>query len=366
MRILFVTEEPIDFSGAMVRGGQIHVRNVVLGLRERGHDVHLVDWNDAPTEPFQHSISPRTRFVEGPMRTLRQVLAVGRLIEPDVIVSKTRKVYLPGLVAARRLGVPHVVHVGSSLTPASERLLHRADAASFAARVRAPHDAYFVVCEPQVAELVDRGIAPDLIYDVRNAADVSQFRPDPDIELPQSARERLASVDGPVLGFVGSLSENKGVLDLADAVSRTSVDPTVLVAGDGPARDTFEAALNGRGVFLDSVPYDQMPAVYAAMDVLVLPSHSEGLPRVLLEAGAAGVPVIATNVGGIPDVVREGETGLLCPPRDPAALAASIDSLFTDYDPRRLGADARDVIVGEYAWSRQYERYDRFLGDVVS
>ncbi|ERG94885.1 MAG: hypothetical protein J07HQW2_01327 [Haloquadratum walsbyi J07HQW2] len=80
MRILYLTEEPITFSGTMVRGGQIHVSKVVEGLRDRGHDVHLIDWNNRPEREYQHSIAPRSRFLIDPIRTLQRAVSVGDTI----------------------------------------------------------------------------------------------------------------------------------------------------------------------------------------------------------------------------------------------------------------------------------------------
>ena len=366
MRILFVTEEPIRFSGTMVRGGQIHVRNVVEGLRQRGHNVHLVDWNAEPDRPFQRSITPRSRFIDGAVRTFRQVLRVGRSVDVDVIVSKTRKVYLPGLAAARTLGVPHVAHVGSSPNRPTSGVIDRLDAASFASRLQAPHDAYFVVCKALGDDLRSNGVDRDRIYDVRNAVDTTRFVPDPDAVLPASARKRITNAKRPLLGFVGGITEYKGVFDLTDAVKRAETAPIVVVAGDGPAREQFEQSLGEQGLFLGSVDYEQMPAVYAAIDALVLPSHTEGLPRVLLEAGAASRPSIATSVGGVPELIRDGETGLLCPPHRPSALAAHIDKLFTNRDPAAMGRRARELITDEYTWDAQYDRYESFLRDVIA
>lgn len=366
MRVLFVTEEPIRFSGTMVRGGQIHVRNVILGLRERGHDVHLVDWNSESERQFQHSLAPRSRFVEGPVQTLRKLVSIGKSAAPDVIVSKTRKVYIPGLLAGRILGVPHIAHVGSSLDPPTNGPLDRLDSESFAARLRAPHAAYFVVCDAIGNELRERGVASERVYDVRNAVDATRFVPDPEVSLPDRVRSRIGDTAGPILGVVGGLTDYKGVFDLADAIERSRVDPTVVVAGDGPARGRFERELGENGLFLGSIDYELMPAVYANINALVLPSHTEGLPRVLLEAGAAARPVVASAVGGVPGVVVDGETGLLCPPRDPSRLAAAIDELFTERQPTKMGQRARELIVEEYTWDAQYNRYEAFLADVVS
>jgi glycosyltransferase involved in cell wall biosynthesis len=194
--------------------------------------------------------------------------------------------------------------------------------------------------------------------------DATRFVPNPECELPSSVSKQLSDADRPLLGFVGGITEYKGVFDLAAAIKRTEANPTVVVAGDGPAREQFEAALGKQGIFLGSVDYEQMPAVYAAIDALVLPSHTEGLPRVILEAGAAGKPVIATRVGGVPEVVDNGRTGLLCPPRNPGRLATTIDSLLNDYNTNEMGDAARSAVLNQYTWSVQYDRYESFLESV--
>lgn len=368
MRVLYLTEEAITFSDAMVRGGAIHVRNVVTGLRERGHDVTLLDWNDAPEQPFQSSVTPRSRFVVGPLMTLERAVYVGNRRSVDVVVSKTRKIYLPGLLAARRLGVPHVVHVGSSLDPPVDGLLGRLDLASFATRLRAPHDGYFVVCDYIGSQLRARGVDTDQIFDVRNAVDVDRFHPETiPTPLADRFRDPIGQLDGTRrLGFVGGLQPYKGLDDLATALSRSDADWHLLVAGDGPERDRLEGRFGERATFLGSVPYDQIPALYHEFDVLVLPSHTEGLPRVILEAQATATPVVATQVGGVPEVVTDGETGLLCDVQDSDGLATAIDRLAADPGERdRLGEAGRNAVERVYSWDALYDRYEQFLTKIV-
>ena len=368
VNILLLTEEPISFSGTMVRGGQIHVRNVVAGLRERGHDVHLVDWNADPERPFQHSIEPRFRFVVDPFRTLRRAVTVGQDTDVDVVVSKTRKTYLPGLAAARRLGVPHVVHVGSSPDTPGGSLRDRVDDLSVVARLKAPHDGYFVVCGAIADDLEGLGVDPERVFDVKNAVDTDRFHPDPvPVELDDPYRRRIEDAgSGFRLGFVGGLYSYKGLDDLASALEATETDCTLVAAGDGPERDRLERRLGNGAVFLGPVPYEQVPALYHRIDALVLPSHTEGLPRVVLEAQATGTPVIATRVGGVPEVVDDGATGLLVEARDPAGLAAAIDRIADDPDLRaRLAEAGRRAVVESYRWGSMYGRYERFLTDLT-
>jgi glycosyltransferase involved in cell wall biosynthesis len=369
MRALFLTEERISFSESLVRGGAIHVRNVVSGLRDRGHDVFLLDWNSDPERPFQVSLSPRSRFIEGPLRTTLRAIRAGRRRGVDVIVSKTRKTYLPGLVAARRLGVPHVVHVGSSLTRPVSGLANRLDTLSIQSRLRVSHDGYFVVCDHIAAQLRARDVDDERIFDVRNAVNTDRFHPTnvPE-QLADEFREQVDPIDNDRLrlGFVGGLQPVKGLDDLVAALDRTVTDPVVVVAGEGPTRDRLEQAFEPDGVFLGSVPYEQVPALYHEFDAFVLPSHSEGLPRVVLEAQATATPVVATRVGGIPELITDGETGLLYNAGDVAALDDAVDRLASDTGLlTRLSEAGRAAVESEYAWGALYERYERYLREVV-
>lgn len=367
MRVLYLTEEAITFSGPLVRGGAIHVRNVVGGLRDRGHAVALVDWNEAPDGTHQYSVRPRFRPIEGALRTLRRALAVGRAGGVDAVVSKTRKTYLPGLVAARRLGVPHAVHVGSSLDARAGGALDRIDAALFEARLRAPHDAYLVVCASIAAQLRERGVAPDSIHNVGNAVDTERFHPDTSAEPPEGLDRATAERGDLLVSYVGGLHEYKGLFDLAEAVERCPADVRVVLAGDGPARDDLAAAFGSAATFLGGVPYDRIPAVYLASDAFVLPSHTEGLPRAVLEAQATGTPVLATRVGGVPEAVADGETGRLVPPREPGALAAALDDLAGDRAEReRLGRNGRRAVREGFTWERLYDRYEQALNEVIT
>ncbi|MWG32895.1 glycosyltransferase family 4 protein [Halomarina oriensis] len=365
MRILYLTEEAIGFSGTMVRGGAIHVRNVVSALRERGHDVSLVDWNPAPERLFQHSVTPRFGPLEGPARTLARAVAVGRRRGVDVVVSKTRKTYLPGLLAARTLGVPHVVHVGSTLGSVERSVRDRLNATSVETRLRAPHDGYLVVCRYIVDQLRERGVPAGRLFDVRNAVDVERFTPEGPT-LPVEYAERLPD-EGFRVGFVGGLHRYKGVYDLLTSVERADHDVRAVVAGDGPARERVERIADDATTLLGAVPYEHVPALYRAVDAFVLPSHTEGLPRVILEAQATETPVVATRVGGVPEVVEDGETGLLCPPRSPTDLAAAIDRLAASEEVRqRLGTNGRRAVESGFTWEELYDRYERALGRVVS
>jgi len=142
--------------------------------------------------------------------------------------------------------------------------------------------------------------------------------------------------------YVGRLAAEKGIEDLVAA----SDGLNLVVAGDGPLRPRVPGALG----FL---PHAEVQALYARAAVVVCPSRSEGFGLVCAEAMAHGRAVVATSVGGLPDLVRDGETGLLVPPGDRTALRAAIDRLLADPDLRhRLGAAARRHVETCCDWER--------------
>jgi glycosyltransferase involved in cell wall biosynthesis len=153
----------------------------------------------------------------------------------------------------------------------------------------------------------------------------------------------------PLIVYVGRLIDGKGVADLVAAVNALDDDACCAVVGDGPRRADLErAAAAGRAerfAFLGYLPEDEALGWVCAADVVVNPSYTEGLPTTVLWAAACGRAVVATDVGGTPEVLSHGATGLLVPPRDVAALRAALGTLASDPARRaELGAAAkRDV-----------------------
>ncbi len=146
----------------------------------------------------------------------------------------------------------------------------------------------------------------------------------PELPARDELREEL-SLTGPTLAFAGRLGPQKSLDVALEAVARLP-DVTLVVAGDGPDRDALERlarelGVDGRARFLGSLPRDRVLRLFRAADASVLSSSWENLPHTVLEALAVGCPVIATAVGGVPEVVRDEENGLLVPARDPDALA---------------------------------------------
>jgi len=157
--------------------------------------------------------------------------------------------------------------------------------------------------------------------------------------------------------FAGRLSPEKGVRTLLEAWSGT--DAPLVIAGDGPERDELQRTAPSGVKFLGAVEPDEMPALLARARALVLPSvWYEGAPRTIVEAYAAGVPVVASAVGALTELVDDSVTGLLVPPHDSRALAAAV---------ARLGDDGESISLGHAARLQWSERYspDAGLKDLV-
>jgi glycosyltransferase involved in cell wall biosynthesis len=162
------------------------------------------------------------------------------------------------------------------------------------------------------------------------------------VEIPAEVGEEA---DPPEVLFVGRLSAEKGIRTLVDATRGLNL----VVAGDGPLRSLVPDALG-------FVPHEEVQRLLARAAVVVLPSHREGLPMVLLEAMAHGRAVVATPVGGVPSLVEDGVTGLLVPPGDAKALREAIERLLADPELRRRLAETARAKVSELcSWERVTE-----------
>lgn len=193
----------------------------------------------------------------------------------------------------------------------------------------------------------------------------------PDRPGPSSGERERARVElglDPALrwvAFVGALSAEKGVAAAVDAVA-ADAGLGLVVAGDGPeaaaARHSAGRVAPGRVRFLGSVPDPW--TVMAAAEVLVLPSRTEGVPAVAIEAGLAGLPVVGTRVGGIPEVVEDGTTGVLVDDTRPATLAAALRRALDD--AASLGGAAQRRCTERFTMEPVARAWARLLEDVVS
>jgi glycosyltransferase involved in cell wall biosynthesis len=232
-------------------------------------------------------------------------------------------------------------------------------------------DRVIAVSEAARAFLVSvKGYAPDKVVVVPNGRDLSVFRPGAGGE---AVRKELAIDRGtPLVGVVGRLEEQKGHVYLLEAwpsVLAEFPDARLLVVGDGSLRAALERRASALGVG-PSVIFTgfraDVPRVLDALDVLALPSLYEGMPLTAIEASAMAKPIVATAVDGTPEVIREGRTGRLVPPREPAALSRALRGMLRDTAAaQRMGAAGRDFVLGRFDLPRQVEATARVYREVA-
>jgi glycogen(starch) synthase len=263
-----------------------------------------------------------------------------------------------GLLAARRHRCPLVVTVhccvGHTLRGGALRArVLRTVGGRIERHILRRADAVVVLTDKTRAVLVADGISEERLATIPSGFDPALFSATADDVLP--------GVDRPRIGYVGRLAPQKRADLLVTAFGGMREPASLVLVGDGPDADrtrrlAAESPAAGRITQRGFVEHTAVPAVLASLDVLVLPSAYEEMGSVLVEAMAAGLPVVASAVGGIPEVVRDGETGLLVPPGDVAALTASLDRLAADPQLReRLAAGAR-ARARAYAWPQLSEQ----------
>lgn len=176
----------------------------------------------------------------------------------------------------------------------------------------------------------------------------------------------------PVVGYIGRLSEEKGVLELMQAIPdvlKARSDVSILIVGRGTLSDKVkgymdERGLSGRVTIVPWVPHDQLPEYLNRLKLLVLPSYTEGLPNVMIESLACGTPFLATPVGAVPDIIRDGVTGFILPDNAPAHISDHIIRALDSDAMETIIANGRRLIERDFSFDAAVERYGRALKQI--
>jgi glycosyltransferase involved in cell wall biosynthesis len=245
---------------------------------------------------------------------LASFVRAARRLDADLLHAH----WLPAGWVAARTGKPYVVQVWGTDVELAQR-------APWLAR-RVLRGARLVIAASTTLAESARALGADDVRVIPSGVDLPP-------EVGVEARP-------PYVLYAGRLSAEKGVLELVTAADGLDL----VVAGDGPLRDRVPGALG-------FVPHDELQGLYGRAAVVACPSRREGFGVACLEAMAHGRPVVATSVGGLRDLVVDGETGLVVPPRDPRALRAALQHLLADGDLRqRLGAAGRERARSRFTW----------------
>ena len=361
MRIALVC--PYDWQAA--GGVQVHIANLATQLRERGHEaVVLAPTGAVPTDPSVRSVGHPLRV------SYRGTVAP---IAP-LAYRRTRAV----LAEVR----PDVVHVHEPLTPSASMYATIASRAPVVATVHAYLDrsramelaapvlrrvwsrvSIGVAVSQAAATFLRRALPRAELEIVPNGVDVRAFADaEPRADLPAGRRIAWAHRLDPQKGFFVAVAAFAKVLaEVPDAV--------LLVAGDGRDRDALRLltpAARERVHLLGAVANDRLPAIHAACDVFVAPAvGQESFGVSLVEAMAAGLPVVASDIPGYREVVTDGVEGLLVPPRDPEALAAGLVRVLREPELAARLCEAGRERAGTFDWPIVVDRLEELYGRAI-
>jgi glycosyltransferase involved in cell wall biosynthesis len=301
-------------------------------------------------------------------QSVQELVGHLRRVQADVLICHNYKPDLIGWLAARRVGIPFVcVSRGWTWATLRVRIYEIMDRALLRAADR-------VVCvsEAQAAKVRWARVEEDRIRVIHNSVNLERFT-----DLDRSARGELEALFPVakkfIVGAAGRLSPEKGFAELIDAareVIRQRPDAGFVIFGDGPLRqpllDRIERAKLSDSFVL--APFrEDLDKLMPSLDVLALSSLTEGLPNVVLEASAAGVPVLATNVGGTGEIIRDGVSGFLVPPSRPPVMAERILALANDVARRaEMGHAGRERVRRHFTFESQSAAYQRLIDDLLT
>jgi glycosyltransferase involved in cell wall biosynthesis len=367
-------------------GPALHVAYLSAGLRDRGYDTTLVAGSLALGEESMAGVAegldvpivtiPELHREISPIRDLRAVYHLADLIRevrPHILHTHTAKAGTIGRLAARLLGdagPPIVVHTfhGHVLRGYFDPV--RSNAFRLLERWLARQSTALIAVSPEVRDdLVSLGVAPAEKFEVvRLGIELDQRVGENGFEAARAETRRALGIpdDRFVVGWIGRMTGVKRTGDVLQAVRRLreqGVDAVLCMVGDGPDRETVEQRAHELGIVRDSLflgYQDKVADYYAAFDALILPSANEGTPVSAIESLAGGRPVVATRVGGVPDVVRDGVDGFLVDPGDIDAMAERLARLAADPPLRhRMGEAGRASVHERYSVERLLDDVDR-------
>lgn len=309
------------------------------------------------------------------MRGKQQLGAFGQLYRllrqarPAILHTWMFHANFPGRIVGRLAGVPIIitsrrnVEIGGANRDRLQRWTAGLD------------DQVIAVCEvARQAEIERAGARPAKVVTIYNGLELAEFAQAPP-EACQAARQMLGIADDVLLlGSVGRMHRQKGftyLLAALPAIKAQFPQVKLLLVGDGELRSALEAQtaqLNLQDSVIFTGTRTDVPTLLKALDLFVLPSLWEGLPNVILEAMAIGLPVVATAVGGTPELVVDGSTGCLAPPNNPAALAKAIGDLLANPTHRQqMGRAGRARVEQQFTIQRMVQAtedlYARLLVD---
>lgn len=369
-----------------IGGPARHAILLAQGLRAHGYDTVLVAGREGAGEGNLHTLAaekdvkplilPQLGREIRPHRDCAALVTLVRLLRqlrPDIVHTHTAKAGALGRVAAKLAGVPIIVHTfhGHVL----DGYFSRGTTRFFLGIERclaAITTKVLTVSDGQCRDIRRLRIGrPETVGVMPLGLELDGFLRS-DLRRGEIRRKLGVTREVPLVGIIARLAPIKDhttFLEAASELHKSRPDVRFLIVGDGELRSRLEQHAHALG--LDTCTHflgwqRDLEPIYADLDLAVLSSLNEGTPVSLIEAMAAGLPVVATKVGGIPDLVVDGKTGLLVPPKDPMAMSRAIETLLGDADRRRqIGRLGREVVYPMYSDAALIDRMHRLYSSLL-
>lgn len=363
-RVLIMTTSPLALWALF--------QTQILHLAEQGFEVQTIsapgrelDQCRANTGKVMHAIPIRRQM--SPWADLISLALVWRLVRrlrPDILQTHTPKAGLLGMIAASLAGIRVRVYTMNTLVLLTRRGWRRRLLASTEWLACALATDVLCVSHSLRKVVVDLGLCPPgkirtLGYGSSHGVDLTKFDPDGRAADRVRTRQRYGiPPDALLLGYAGRIVRDKGIEEMAlawRALREEFADLRLLLCGafeadDAVSAETVRLLRNDARVHLTGDFVSDMPAIYAAIDLGVLPSRREGFGNVALECAAMKIPMVATRIPGCLDSVQHGVTGLLVEPQDPAALVQGLRRLLRDPElRRRMGVSGRQFAAARFS-----------------
>jgi glycosyltransferase involved in cell wall biosynthesis len=343
-------------------GQELRILDEAAGMRARGHDVQIAAPAMTPIVDAARQRGIPVHAAPVDKRNwagLRAILELTDSIRPDVIITHSSTDSWLAAVATRlRRQAPKIVRTRHLSTPISGGLLNRWLYGTAAAFVVTTGEAIRQMLIGRLA------LNPARVISIPTGVDLARFRP----AERSAARHALGLGEGgPIIGIVATLRSWKGHRFLIDAMDDPRLaSARLIIVGDGPQDSALRAKVAASGLsqrVLFAGRQDEVTPWLQAFDVCALPSTgNEGVPQALVQSLACGIPVVATPVGGVCELVHDSETGLLVPPQDVDALAGALARLLSD--PvliQRLGTHGRRLVETNYTNTVMLDAMEKVL-----
>jgi len=350
------------FPPKWLAGMELATWNIAKHLVRRGHEVHVITTRDAgltgesQEEGFYvHRLRcPKARFL-GPLLFLIKALLALRKINPNIIHAQSIFPGLYALIAKKVLGKPYLlqnhgmVYVSRPFRNQISKLVLR------------NADAVLALTEDMKEEM--QKICSRDIHVLPNGIDLEKFE---SLSKDEMRCKLQIKTDERLVIFVGRFRPVKGVeylIKSMEIIRQRDQSIRLVLVGEGPEEEnlkslTKQLKLEGCVEFVGQISTEKVPQYMAASDVFVLPSLSEGFPLVSLEAMASGLPIVATKVTGLPEIIEDGENGFLVEPRSPEQIAQKVLLFFEDNELRGTMSRNNKEKAKKYGWETVVQRLE--------